>query len=449
MNISDFYRVDGCNYASYDNYRKIASVADGLKPSSRKFLYVVLKNNVNSPKKVSILKSDTAAQTQYLHGDQSLEGVLVSMAQNFAGSNNIPLLQRKGTFGNRLKPVAAAGRYIFTCKEDYLDKIFRKEDEALLTEQIFEGDKIEPKFYIPVIPMLVVNGNVGLTTGFTQRILPRNPKDVIKYIEAKLDGKKNLPKVEPWCVGFNGDIVQNKEKGESSWIISGKCRKVSSNEIEITEIPINYDLESYCEVLDALEDAREIKDYKDLSDNGQFKFLVKLYRVEGQGIDIDSPDLLEKFKLVQNYTEFYTSMNEDNKIVEFGSIYEILDYFYDLRLSYYEKRKTWLINDLERRIKENVSRYVFISGVISGDIVVAKKTDEQIAKQLDKVDKIIKLNDSYDYLVNMPIRSMTKEKLDQLKELLKKLKDKLVETKSISAQDFWRSDLEELKKTLS
>lgn len=449
MNISDFYRVDGCNYASYDNYRKIASVADGLKPSSRKCLYVVLKNNVNSPKKVSILKSDTAAQTQYLHGDQSLEGVLVSMAQNFAGSNNIPLLQRKGTFGNRLKPVAAAGRYIFTCKEDYLDKIFRKEDEALLTEQIFEGDKIEPKFYIPVIPMLVVNGNVGLTTGFTQRILPRNPKDVIKYIEAKLDGKKNLPKVEPWFVGFNGDIVQNKEKGESSWIISGKCRKVSSNEIEITEIPINYDLESYCEVLDALEDAREIKDYKDLSDNGQFKFLVKLYRVEGQGIDIDSPDLLEKFKLVQNYTEFYTSMNEDNKIVEFGSIYEILDYFYDLRLSYYEKRKTWLINDLERRIKENVSRYVFISGVISGDIVVAKKTDEQIAKQLDKVDKIIKLNDSYDYLVNMPIRSMTKEKLDQLKELLKKLKDKLVETKSISAQDFWRSDLEELKKTLS
>ena len=448
ISITDFYKVDGCNYASYDNYRKIASVVDGLKPSSRKCLYVVLKNNVNSPKKVSILKSDAAAQTQYLHGDQSLEGVIVSMAQVFAGSNNIPLLQRKGTFGNRLKQVAAAGRYIFTCKEDYLDKIFRKEDDALLTEQIFEGDKIEPKFYLPVIPMLAVNGNVGLTTGFTQRILQRNPKDIIKYIEAKLDGKKNLPRVDPWFIGFTGDVVQNKDKGEGAWIISGKYKKISSNEIEITELPVNYDLESYCEVLDALEDAKEIKDYKDLSDNGQFRFVVKLFRVEGQGIDIDSADILEKFKLVQNYSEIYTSMNEDNRIVEFSSIYDILDYFYKLRLSYYDKRKKWLMSDLERKIRENVSRYVFVSGVISGDIVVAKKTEEQISKQLDKTDKIIKINDSYDYLINMPIRSMTKEKLEQLKDLLKKLKDQLNEIKSVTPEEIWKKDLEELKKAL-
>ena len=220
MNISEYFNIDVCNYASYDNYRKIGSVVDGLKPSSRKCLYTVIKNNITTPKKVSQLKSDAASQTQYLHGDQSLEGVLVSLAQDFAGSNNVPLLKREGSFGTRLIPAAAAGRYIFTCKEDYLDKIFRKEDEPILIEQMFEGEKIEPKFYVPVIPLLIINGNIGLTTGFSQRILQRNPLDAIAYIEAKLNGK-DTSKIElkPWFRGFVGDVEKAKDKPEGSWII--------------------------------------------------------------------------------------------------------------------------------------------------------------------------------------------------------------------------------------
>ena len=198
MNITEYFNVDVCNSASYDNYRKIGSVIDGLKPSSRKCLYTIVKNNISTPKKVSQLKSDAASQTQYLHGDQSLEGVIVSMAQNFAGSNNIPLLKREGAFGTRLIHAAAAGRYIFTCKEDYLDKIFKKEDEAVLIEQVFEGETIEPKYYVPILPMLLVNGSIGLTTGFTQKILQHNPKDLIAYIEAKLSGKTPKKTIKPW-----------------------------------------------------------------------------------------------------------------------------------------------------------------------------------------------------------------------------------------------------------
>lgn len=445
MNITDYFNIDVCNYASYDNYRKIGSVIDGLKPSSRKCIYTIIKNNINSPKKVSTLKSDTAAQTQYLHGDQSLEGVLVSLAQDFIGSNNIPLLKREGAFGTRLIPAAAAGRYIFTCKEDYLDKIFKKDDDPILIEQKFEGDVIEPKFYVPILPMLIINGSIGLTTGFSQKILQHNPKDVIAYIEAKLQKKKNLPKLKPWFKNFIGDVEESKDKGEGSWIIKGKVNKISGNEIEITELPINYTLESYTEVLDKLEDEKQIKEYKDLSDDGKFKFRVKLSRTD-QGISANDTDILEKLKLVYLVTENFTSFDENNKVIEYKNIYELLDHYYDVRLEYYDKRKTWLINDYTRRIVESVSRYVFINGVISGDIVIAKKDDEQIIKQLEKVDKIVKINDSYDYLLMMPMRSMTKSNLEKLKEQIKKLKEELDELKKISIEDMWQKDLNEFKK---
>lgn len=457
ISISDFYRIDGCNAASYDNYRKIASIVDGFKPSGRKIMYTVLKKNITSPVKVSILKSDAAAMTQYLHGDQSLEGVVVTLAQEFPGTNNIPLLKRKGTFGNRLKPAAAAGRYIFTCKEDYIDKIFRKEDEAILTEQIFEGDKIEPKWYAPVIPMLLVNGSIGLTTGFTQRILQHNPKDLIKWIEAKIDGKK-LPKIVPWFNGFIGDVVENKEKNEKNaqvgqddrvcWLIKGSYKKISNTEIEIYEIPVGYTLEDYVDTLDKLLDDKVIRDYKDLSDDGKFKFEVKLWRSEDQGLTVNSPDILDKLKLVDSTTEIYTAINEDNKVVEYKSADEILEDFYKVRLNCYKKRREWQMNELSQKIKEAVSRYVFISGVIDETIVVAKKTYEQVEKQLKKIDKIIKVNDSYDYLINMPIRSMTKEKLDQLKDLMKSLKEKLDILKKKTPEEIWKEDLTELKNAL-
>ena len=447
MNITEYFNVDVCNYASYDNYRKIASVVDGLKPSSRKCMYTVMKNNVSAPKKVSTLKSEAAAQTQYLHGDQSLEGVIVTLAQDFVGSNNLPLLKREGAFGTRLIPSAAAGRYIFTCKEDYLDKVFKKEDEPILIEQVFEGSVIEPKFYLPVIPLLVVNGNIGLTMGFTQRILQHNPKDVIQYIKAKLDGSKKLPKLKPWFKGFIGSIYESKEKGEGNWVIEGKVDVVGPNELEITELPINYTLATYINVLDELEDEKLIKDYRDLSDDGKFKFRVRLNR-NGTGITAKDKDLLSKFKLISTFTEHYTSFDENNKLVEFKSLSELIDYYFDVRLKFYDLRKNWLIDDFTKKIVELVSKYVFINGVVDGSIIISKKSDKEIVKQLEQNEKIVKLNGSYDYLLMLPMRSMTKEVLEKQKKQLLQMKKDLEEVKKTSIEDMWKEDLKELEEVL-
>lgn len=444
MKITDFFKVDVCNYASYDNYRKIASIVDGLKPSGRKCLYTFIKNNITQPKKVSQLKSETAGATNYLHGENALAGVIVNLAQNFTGSNNIPLFTRDGAFGTRLIPEAAADRYIFSAKEPYLDKIFKTEDNNILIEQVFEGDKIEPKFYVPIIPMLVINGSRGLTTGFSQKILPRNIKDVIEYLEAKLKSKKCKNNLLPYFNGFTGTIKENKEKNDgASYIICGSYTKINSTKIEITEVPISYTLEEYIKVLDKLEEDKKIKDYQDLSEDGKFKIQVSLWR--NQGLNADSKSLLMDLKLVESITENYTSMSEENKVVEYKSIYEIIDAYYNIRLDYYDKRKKYLINELTQKILELYSKYLFIKGVIDKEIIISNKSDEAIEKQLIAIPKIIKINNSYDYLLNMQMRSITKTHYEKLKEQLKELKDQLNNIKTSTVEEMWLNDLAELK----
>lgn len=444
MNISDFLAVDGCNYASYDNYRKIASIVDGLKPSGRKCLYTLIKNNVNLPKKVSQLKSETASLTNYLHGENALAGVIVGLAQDFPGSNNIPLFKREGAFGTRLIPEAAADRYIFSCKESYIDKLFKTQDNDILIEQIFEGDKIEPKFFVPILPMLAINGSRGLTTGFSQRILSRNIKEVIDYLECKLTNKKCKKELLPYFNGFNGTIKVNKEKNDNcSFLICGKYDKISSTKIEITEVPISYTLEEYIKVLDKLEEDKQIKDYQDLSEDGKFRIQVSFFR--NSGLDIDSKNLLTELKLVESITECYTSMDENNKIVEYNSIKAILDAYYSVRLDFYKKRKEFQLKKITDKIFEQYSKYLFIKGVIDKDIVISNKSDEAIIKQLVKIDKIIKINDSYDYLLNMPMKSITKVAYEKLKEQIKQLKDELNNLKAASPENLWLDDLKEIK----
>jgi DNA topoisomerase-2 len=402
---------------------------------------------VVSPKKVSQLKSDAASMTQYLHGDTSLEGVLVGLAQDFVGTNNLPLLQREGTFGNRLIPAAAAGRYIFTCKEPYLDKIFKKEDDPILIEQVFEGDVIEPKYYVPIIPLLVINGSIGLTTGFNQKILPHSLEDVLTYIENKLAGKKKNIELIPSFKGFEGTVTKNKKKDDNcSWLVCGKYSKISSIKIEINEVPPSYSLEEYLAELDKLEDAKKIKEYQDLSEDGKFKIEVTLFR--NQGLTVDTPNLLTELKLVDSITENYTSLNENNKVIEYKSIYEIIDNYYNIRLKYYDLRKNYLIKELSKRIIETYSKYLFIKGVIDGDIIISNKSDEVIINQLEKIEKIIKVNDSYDYLLNMPMKSITKANYEKLKTNIKEMKDELTNLKNITNIEMWKNDLNDLKKAL-
>lgn len=449
LNITDFFNTSYCDFGTYDNWRKIGNIIDGNKVSSRKCLHIVLKDNIKEPFKVQNLCARVSEKTNYIHGAVSLYGVIVGMAQDFVGTNNIPLLKRKGNFGTRLIPEASADRYIFTCKEDYLDDIFNPEDNPLLIQQEFEGNIIEPKYYVPIIPMLLVNGSIGLTTGFSQKILPRNPKDLIKWLLCKLTNKKYTGKLLPYYRGFNGKI---KQIDDNTFDIYGSYQKIGSNKIEINDIPCGpgiagySDLNSYLSILDKLVDDKKIKDYNDYSEANQYKIVVTFYR--NQGLDIDNCDIYKELKLIKTVSECYTSLNADNKVVEYNNINQILNEYYKIRFDYYKKRKQLKLQTLTDKILQDLSKYTFVKNVIDGNIILKNKSYQQIEKQLNNIKNIIKINDKYDYLLNMPMYNITKEYYTKLKEKLKELKEQYNNIKNISIEDMWINDLNILIKKI-
>ena len=178
--VQDFFENEYVNQASYDNLRKIASCIDGLKNSSRKVICTTIDKNISENLKISQFSNKAAEYCEYLHGD--LSPVVTNLAKDFSGTNNLPLLFKKGNFGTRLSNEASASRYIFARKSDNLDTLFVKDDNSILVEQYFEGSKIEPKFYVPSLPILLINGSEGISSGFAQKILTRDVKEIKKYL---------------------------------------------------------------------------------------------------------------------------------------------------------------------------------------------------------------------------------------------------------------------------
>lgn len=154
--VKDFYKEDVPSYAAVDNIRKIASYIDGLKLSARKLVYTMLEKypNPNVKTKTAQFANVAAAFTNYNQGENNLGGVTNTLAQSFCGANNYPLFIGKGNFGNRLDDLCAATRYTFVSSSKILKALFNDADKIIAGNQIYEGDKIEPIFYIPIISTL-------------------------------------------------------------------------------------------------------------------------------------------------------------------------------------------------------------------------------------------------------------------------------------------------------
>ena len=437
MQLSNFFNSDFVDYASYDNLRKIGSCIDGLKNASRKVIFTVLEKNIKEPIKVSQLANKVAEYAEYLHG--SLDGVVVNLGQDFAGTNNVPLLQKKGNFGTRFAQEASAPRYIFTYGSKNLFTLFKKEDLKILKEQMFEGERIEPVFYVPTLPLILVNGSEGVSSGFAQKILPRNPKNIIKYLTNKIQGKRNNKDLlKPFFKDFKGTV----EQGETSfqWLIKGKIERTNKNQITISEIPVGYDLKTYIKVLKTLEGNRVILDWDDLSDK-EFKFIVKMNSKDLDKLSED--EILDKLKLVKKVTENLTCLNANNQIQEFQSSEEILDYYFKVKMEYLGKRKDYLVQELKTDLDILNAKITFIKAILDKSLVIEKQPKDKIVKNLEKIITV-KVQDSYDYLLNMPLYSLTLEKIKALTETLKNSKLKLKETQEKTLENFWLEDLEEI-----
>ena len=439
MKISKFYNEELVDYASYSTLRMIGSVIDGMKNSHRKVIATVGQRNISKEMKVSQLASQVAQDQEYLHGDISLQGVIVNLAADYLGTNNMNLLAPNGNFGTRFTPEASAPRYIYTNKSKHFDFLFNKDDNEILIKQTFEGHKIEPKFYLPSLPLLLVNGSEGMATGFAQKILPRDPKNVENYLRSILKGKKaKSTLLTPSYSGFKGEIKSTGEEG--SWEIIGTFERISKTKIRITEVPVGYSLKSYIKVLDKLEDDNVIVRYNDMSEDDNFLFEISMKR---EVLDsMTDEKILDKFKLIKRVTENYTTIDENNRVKVFNNVIEIFDYYYNVKIKYLQKRIDYLIEKISADIRKHVSTYLFIKAIVDDELIINKRKKSQIEADLDTFDKILKEDGSYDYLLRMPIHSLTKEKMDEMMQKIKNKKEELDYYKNTTPEAEWLRDLE-------
>ena len=442
VKIEDFLNTRLSNYASYDNLRKIGSYIDGLKNASRKVLYTIHEKNIKDTEKVSRLASKCSEFSDYLHGD-GLWRVIVTLGQDFAGTNNIPLIQKFGAFGCRSNNEPGAPRYIHASGSKMFFSLFNYKDDDILIKQTFEGTDIEPRFYVPTIPIILVNGSEGVSSGFAQKILARNPKSIIKYIQNFLNKKATRKDwLNPFYNGFDGDIIRdtNFPDDPKKWLVNGKVEKVKSNVYRIKEIPFTYDLNSYLKVLDSLEESKTILSYSDMSDGDcKLEFEVKVPK------DFKHEDVLKNLKLQKPITENYTCIDENNKIRIFEDSEEIIKSFIDIKLKFIQKRKEFLENSLQGELDILNSKILFITMVIDKKLKINNVPKEQVIEALSKVKKIVKTQDSYDYLLKMPIYSLTKEKVEDLKNQALSKSSELEILKKMSKEQIWLKDLEEIK----
>lgn len=436
INIQDFLNHELVNYASYDNLRKIGSCIDGLKNASRKVMFTIHEKKIKEKVKVSQLSAKCAEYSDYLHGD-TLWNVVVTLGKDYAGTNNIPLIKKFGNFGTRCINESSAPRYIFAKGSDEFFNIFKYEDDPVLEQQYFEGNRIEPRFYVPTLPMLLVNGSEGVSSGFAQKIFPRNPDNLKKYIKCILNDKPTDDSLlDVWFKGFKGDVIKDTET-EGKWWFKGKVEHLNHYEYLITEIPLNYDLKSYIKVLEDLTETGAINKWENCSDgenNLQFKVWIP------KGVDTSEIALCERLKLIKTMTENYTCIDESNKIIEFDSAQEIMIHYMTVKIEYLQKRKDYIINTYTDNMEILKNKIRFLELYIDGTLKINNVPIKEITDFLEK-SEFLKIEDSYNYLLSMPIYSLTKEKLDILKNELNKTIKQLKELKETSIQTMWLNEL--------
>ncbi|MCK9445428.1 toprim domain-containing protein [bacterium] len=439
-----FFDEEFIQFSMADNIRSIPSIVDGFKPSQRKIMYTMFKNNYKEKVKVGNFSGAVIEKSSYHHGNQSIEGAVINLAQDFINTNNINLLEPLGNYGSRLKggKDAASSRYIFTKLSPITRHIFKEVDDNILDYLDDDGFLIEPRFYTPIIPMCLINGAEGIGTGWSTFIPKYNPKDIVKYLVNKLQDKKSKIDIIPYYKNFTGEIKFDSDKNR--YVTSGIIKKINMSTLKISELPIGTWNDSYYNELDKLVDKNIIKDYSKNDTDIKVDITINISREMLKDLEDKDEDLIKLFSL-ESYLSISNFMMWDinGKIKKYSNIYDIMDEFYDIRLKYYDKRKIYILEKLDKEINIILNRMKFINAILKGNLIINNVKREKIElslveMQLDKVD------DSYNYLLNMPLVSLTNEKLHELKESHTKKKDEKKIVESISINQMWLDDLKSL-----
>ena len=431
LSITDFVHKDLVNFSLADLKRSIAHVADGLKPSQRKVMYSCFQRNLQGEMKVAQLAAYVAEKSSYHHGEVSLADTIVKLANDYTGSNNINLLEPCGQFGTRLMggKDASQTRYIFTRLTKEARCVFDAKDDAILNYLDDDGRSIEPDFYMPTIPMVLVNGTEGIGTGFSCYVPPFNPKDIKQNILNVIGGKA-IKRMKPWFRGFKGRIFEQDDVWvtEGVWNIIGKTIKVS-------ELPPGRWTQDYKEHLDMLVEKKVISGFTNNSTTEDVDFVIQEYT----GKDIIKDLKLQKTVRTTNMHLFHPTKG----IHKYESPELILKDFIELRRHYYVKRKEHLIKVLEAKTKMCGYKSHFVTMVIDGSLIVFKRKKQELENQLSTLN-FPRIGGTYDYLLNIRTVQYTEESVRELLKESKQAKTELTSMMTTSPMSMWENDIKNM-----
>lgn len=453
VTFEEFVDKDLIHFSNYDIERSIPNVVDGLKTSQRKILFGCFKRNLVKETKVAQLSGYVSEHAAYHHGEVSLQMAIIGMNQDFVGANNINLLKGVGVFGSRRMggTDSASPRYIFTLLSPITNVIFPKEDNKILKYLDDDGMMVEPEYYIPTIPMALVNSVVGIGTGFSTSIPPYNPLDIVDVLEKMMRGE-NVDSIElvPWVRGFKGTI---EKASTGKYVARGIFKKVSSTKIEITELPPGLWTINFKEHLeDFMEKNPDLKGYEHDFTSQDIKFVLqfasatvcdKYLKVESNGYS----KLENDFKLVSSKGFSTTNMHLFNpacQIRRYESPIEIIKEFYQVRISCYNKRKEILLGQLKYDIEILKNKMRFIKAVVAEKIMVTKMKKDELEARLAE-DKYMLHEEKYDYLLRIPIYNLTTDKVNELENEVKNAKDEIKRITDLDTKDWWKEDLDKFK----
>ena len=482
QSVRDFFSQELILFNEASCGRNLPRRDDGLKLSQRKIIYSALTKplpySMVDPLKVSQFCGYVAEHTQYHYGDKALNDAIVRLAQSYVGSNNIPLLFPEGNFGSRDDNGndAAASRYIHTKQNVMTRLLFREEDDAYLADEWDDGHSVEKREYLPILPMLLVNGAAGVATGWSTKIPPHNPVVLANWIRVWLDEQRGgvgvggggvggdgdrkesvdgqplaYPVLQPWWRGHRGRVEPTPLS--SKFMIWGCIVRLpapnllskTQTAIQVTELPIGVSIRKYRK--DVLEKMRERGqlEFLDHSDSCciDFKVLLKGSTDVDQLAD-DRVMLLLKLRSWSTQ-QLVCLTDYPTEIKRYERVEDILVPYCVNRLGLFETVLGGEIGRLVDQVEVEISRRRFVQAVVDKVIVLNEYDDDGLEVRLEqmgfRVDPVA--GRGYAYLTEMPVRSMTLTRIGMLDAKIVKLNRKLEELRASTAQGMWRDALDE------
>ncbi len=463
---SKFVHEELIHFSNSDNLRSLPHILDGLKPSQRKILFGCFKRNLRSEVKVAQLAGYVSEHAAYHHGEASLNQAITAMAQVFVGANNVNLLAPIGQFGSRLLggKDAASPRYIHTQLESIVDKLYKKDDLPVLKHLAEDGAVIEPETYAPVVPMLAINGCVGIGTGFSTDIPPHNPDDIVALLKQRLAGGTTLANnaLDPWWIGFKGNVVR---KGEKQWVTKGVYTwDDASNTVKITELPVGLWTKDYKAFLDTMAQAEStdqktdsgkpiLRGFDDLYNDLEVTFVLYLDPEYYDDAKRDVEEFEKRFKLTTSWkTTNMCCFDAKMNIVKYETIGDLLEDYYTARLALYGERKAHLTATLKDEIEELDAKVVFIRGIVTGTLQILNKEDDVVLESLQKHSLPPRSDPTnpntlgaYEYLLRMRIDRIKKSSVEDAERAVLEARARLVELEATSPEAMWSKELDEFQ----